>query len=598
MVYGLVHTRQKAQLSEIIAMCGNGSGDTRAMDEPVAPAHAFGDAGPRTPFTRVGPGVHEKAAWGEGWRMGDLILQWDGEIYNRNALRRILQQPPGLPEPMLLLMGLEGEGNSFLQRINGPFAMAILDLERGVWTLARGAHGLKPIFWFESSEGIVYARDLPTLFRCPWVPREPNWDRIPEYLVFQHTAGGETLYRGVHELLPGQVIQGNMSNGTRSLSRLPVPPRDPLSNAGVVDESEARNRLWGAVATLVAHSGQTPAALFLSGGVDSTLLAEALHGVSPARDIKAATVTSPGFKHDEAKFARTVREGLDIPGEEIPLRPDALAREWKETIHGLLLPLTSTNQVPWWLLCKWAWECGRTVAFSGEGADGWFSGGLYDDARQAISDLWDRAGEASRKAIFCRTHQLNDSNLVQNFCTIPLDVGARELLWDEARQETSGGSPDNAAVLYHVRTTGWRLLTRADLVASQHGVTLKLPFLEGHWLRWVISVPFQARNLGGVRKLPLKSLCSCRWGETFAHRKKVGFPFPIRTWIRDANARLLQEWRRMLLEPRTLRREIYRGKLLEQEVRLRLDEKARPADWLLWSLINIELWLRDLENNR
>lgn len=567
---GVILSRRMADLTDVVAM-------------GVAPSSE--------------PFLCYQAAFGPSVRAGDLVLQWDGRIYNSASIRKSLLLPPGTPEPIIVLRGLHKEGQSFLKRINGPFALSVLDLAEGTWTLARGWHGLRPLYWFESHEGIAFATDLRTLFRCPWVSREPHWEKIPEYLVFDHVAGGETLYRRVRELLPGQVLSGRLGDHTATLSKLPFTfpiPREGLDDQGL--STQIQRALKGATARLLAHTSDDPPTLFLSGGIDSSLLAEAMADNRRAMGTISATVTCPGYRHDEATFARAVREALGLPGTEIPLTPSLFASAWQESIRSLRAPLTSTNQVPWWLLCQWAKENDRPSVFAGEGVDGWFSGGLYDEEREAVAQLWENDPvEAGRRVIFCRTHRLNDPALVQSITTIPLDLGPRWAIWKEARENASIHSPDDAAVLYHIATVGNRLLTRADLVATCHGVELNLPFLEETWVRQVLSTPFCKRNPHGIRKHPMKVLCARRWGGTFAYRKKIGFPFPIRTWIRDAPVPLLERWRKMTLEPRTLGREIYRRDALEREIMLRIRGPKKPMDWLLWGIVNLELWLRDME---
>ena len=605
-VYGIILNHRKADFREILAMGGTGSSQTASTSTQSGVGlsrrggfdlDGLGRAETR-PFEEA-PFVRQSVGWGPSWRVGDMLLQWDGEIYNCAALRRSLGLPRDATDPQVVIEGWKRSGSAFLQRINGPFAMALLDLREGTWILARGRQGLRPLFWFESGEGIAFARDLPTLFRCPWVPRDVHWARIPEYLVFDHVAGGESLYRGVRELLPGQALSGTMGATSRTLNKLPYPaslPTHSLSEAHVVERTS--NMLRAATARVAREVGSEACGLFLSGGVDSAILAEQLAAVRGGRMIHSLTVTCPGYRHDEAEGAKRVREELGLPGVEVVLTPDSFARGWWEAVEALRVPLTSTNQVPWWILCQTARANGWSAIFSGEGADGWFSGGLYDEEISAVAGLWkEDPDEAAHRLILCRTHRLNDPANVQHLLTIPLDVAPRRAIWGEVRAEASDRSIEEMAILYHVRTAGHRLLTRADLVAACHAIRLKLPYLEDGWLRWVRSISWAVRNSGGIRKSPLKALCAARWGKEFAHRRKIGFPFPIRTWIRDAPNPLLATWREMLLDTTTLGRDLYRKGALEQAVRQRLEGHLRPADWLLWSLINLELWLRQVEGD-
>lgn len=585
-LYGIILKRRKARLEDILAM-GEGIASPRTRIVPKA-----------SPYDHVqeGPGIQGRGGWGMGWRLGDRIVQWDGEIYNHAALHNLLDGSHDRPAYLLILNGWQREGTRFLQRINGPFALALWDLKEKTCILARGIQGLGSLFWFESDDGLAFSRDLATLFRCPWIPRDPNWARIPEYLVFDHVAGGETLYNGIRELLPGEVLTMDLGKAVTTLHGPSLPLTQPLSHIELPDLLQrTASTLQSSTERLWAVGPSDGLGQFLSGGVDSALMAEALTKCAPSHVIPGLTVTCPGYKHDEAAFARSICAHLDLPGAEIPMEPDAFATGWHEAIRAIQSPLTSTNQVSWWILCRSAKAKGWSVVFSGEGADGWIAGGLYDSERADIARLWDRdPKEVASRVIFCRTHSLNDPALIKKILKIHLDISNRRGIWEEIRDRETRASPDEMAVLYHVRTTSNRLLTRADLVAACHGIQLRLPYLEAEWLSLMRALPFHVRNAQGIRKWPLKFLCAKRWGEEFAHRKKIGFPFPLRTWIRDAPNPLLHEWREMLLTEETLSREIYRKDELTREVRLRLEGRIRPADWLLWSLINLELWLREI----
>jgi asparagine synthase (glutamine-hydrolysing) len=591
---GFISARKPAAIEDIRAMAGSPARYSSASIPARPRAHA--DAECVSTVHGVEAAVNGPAAWSYGWRLGNRILLWDGEIYNHAQILRSLGLRHDAPAPELVMRGIDRWGIPFLRRINGPFALALFDLQAATWLLARGRQGLRPLFWFESSHGIAFARDLPTLFRCSWVPREPHWERVPEYLVFDHVAGGETLYRNIRELLPGVVLSGVMGSSAVEKGRLDH--ESPLRFSDRPDKAQqAHGFLRSATSRLLRCRDSGPGVLFLSGGVDSALLADALEGSTHGDPVSALTVTCPGYRHDESEFARRIRDEKGLPGVEIPLSPGGFAKAWAEAIGALASPLTSTNQGPWWVLCEEARSRGWSIVFSGEGADGWFSGGLYDEEIRGVRDSLDRdPEEAASHVVLCRTHRLNDPGLIGDILTIPLDLASRRRIWEEVRMSAPGAPVEEQAVLYHVRTTGHRLLSRADLVAACHGVRLRLPYMEDNWIRWVRSMPWAIRNAGGVRKAPLKALCAARFGKDLAHRRKIGFPFPLRTWIRDADDSRLAWWRDMLLDSTTLGRGLYRRPALERAVRDRLEGRVRPADWLLWSLINLELWLRQTED--
>jgi len=532
---------------------------------------------------------------GPVWKIGSQLLAWDGGLGTAGAGRPPEDSGEEIKQVRVLLEGLGGKGWRFLKGAWGPFRLVWVDLSSGDWILARAPQGLKPLFWSKSSKGVFFAQDIPSLLdlmpECP----QPDWQRIPEYLVFQHVAAGNTLYQGVRELLPGEVILGNLrSDKTSSQSLWPNwlgSHREETSS----DATELKEILWKAIKKSLVREPQSPRGLFLSGGVDSALLAWGLRELEASTSLRCFTVVCPGYRYDEGPFARTVARDLELPWEPIELTPSLFANAWGEAVESLGLPLTSTNQLVWWILSKAASSSGLKRIFSGEGADGWFTGGLYEEEKEALLMAGNEFEKTSQVVVNCRTHTLNEPLLVGRVLDQPLDLGPRRELWAHCIRSLPKEHPMEKAVLYHVRTVGQRLLTRADLTSTIHGVNLELPFLDECFLLWSKSLGWETRNPSGLNKAPLKSLCAQRFGSELAYRKKIGFPFPIRTWIRDSVEKRLENYREMLLEAHTMSRPIYSRVNLEKEVRARLNGTLRPADWLLWSLINLELWLRWLE---
>lgn len=539
--------------------------------------------------------VQGGVALGPVWHRGSCLLLWDG--YTKDFQEGAAPSGSGRKTSQVhaLMEGLQRQGWEFLKKLDGPFRLVWVDLSSGDWIMARGPQGLRPLFWLETEQGLFFGRDIPSLVDLLGFVPEPNWERIPEYLVFQDLAGGETLFRHVMELLPGQVIRGRVGCKGFRASKLDLVPQGGFSNCCSGPEG-ARHAIFEAIRATLPQDRNYPLGLFLSGGVDSSLLAWTLIDLG-GQIHRSFTITCPGYRYDEGPFAKMVAQQLELVWEAIPLDPASFSTSWAWALESSGLPMISTNQVPWWILCQKAAGFGIQEVFSGEGADGWISGGLYDDEIEALRLAAGDPGQQAAIAILCKTHTLNHPTLVQEILDLPLDLTSRIRLWEECCNDSPGAPPEDVSVLYHVRTVGHRLLTRANLVAQAHGVNLRLPFLHKQFVSWVRSLPWEQRSPHGVRKAPLKALCASKWGAQLAYRRKIGFPFPLRTWIRDAADPRLRNWREMLLAPETLGRPMYRRPALEKEVRARLEGARRPVDWLLWSLINLELWLRWVESH-
>ena len=533
---------------------------------------------------------------GPVWAMGTNLLAWDGPSVVAHGDGAVPGSAKHMEEARAIMEGIQNRGWEFLTAVRGPFRLVWIDLSSGRWIMARSPHGPRPLFWWSSPGGVCFSTDIPSLLDLMPSAAEPNWNRFPEYMVFQSLAGGETLYGGVRELLPGQVVIGSLQSREPESRSLWSQWLESQERHGAHPGREAGEVLREAIERSLSRDTGNTRGLFLSGGVDSALLAWGLRDADPPQEVPCLTVTCQGYRHDEGPFAQKVAQELGLQWRPIGLTPSLFSRAWAEALNAMGLPMTSTNQVIWWILCRAAAELGWAAAFSGEGADGWFCGGLYQEEREALVLAREDRGETARIVINCRTHTLNDPSLVERVLHPPLDLRPRLRLWEECVE--SPGHLMERAVLYHVRTAGHRLLSRAELVAQSHGLALELPFLETDFLAWSRALGWDGRNPGGVNKGLLKALCSRRFGPELAYRKKIGFPFPLRTWIRDSQEALLRTYRDMLLDTRTMGRPIYCQPHLDRELRSRLDGSLRPADWFLWSLINLELWLRWVEERR
>lgn len=532
---------------------------------------------------------------GPVWRRGSQLLAWEGSLGAPQERESAQSSGPCSDDVQTLMNELPRQGWRFLEGNWGPFRLVWLDMSQGTWIMARAPQGLKPLFWFASRQGLFFAQDIASLLDLmPFLP-EPDWKRVPEYMVFQSVAAGNTLYQGVRELLPGELVLGDLFSGeTRSLSLWPG-WLEHCQEMALMAKGGAKESLWAAIRTSLMRESGASRGLFLSGGVDSALLAWGLKELDSWTPCPCMTVTCPGYRHDEGPFASKVVQELELPWEPIELSPWSFSRAWQQAIEKTAMPLTSTNQVIWWILCEAAQGLRVKRIFSGEGADGWLSGGLYQHEREALYLLGNDFEKTAPIVVNCRTHTLNDPLLVQRVVEQPLDLSPRCGIWKQCLESPQPDDLMEKAVLYHVRTVGQRLLTRAELVAQTRSLSLELPFLNEMFLVWSRSLGWEARNPRGIGKEPLKELCSQRFGLELAYRKKIGFPFPLRTWIRDSRDYNLEKYRQMLLETK---RPIYSQKHLEKEVKARLSKSLRPVDWLLWSLINLELWLGWLEQKK
>ena len=491
-----------------------------------------------------------------------------------------------------LLDGLGKGQKALLEDIREPFRFFFLDSRSGTWLLARSPDEARPLYWSDDGQSLAFADTARDVLELKGIHPEPNWAAIPEYLVFQDVAGSNTLFRGVKSVPPGTLFKGRLGAKRVEEESLWSGWLQGLREEPIGDPREA---LLGALEAMISElDGRV--GIFLSSGVDSSLIAWGLKELG-LEEIEALTVTCPGYRYDEGPQAQALSAQLGISWTPIVLEPSRFSSAWKEAISSSLMPMVSTNQIPWWLMCEEAAKRDLLCWFSGEGCDSWTSGGHKEEELRELEEASSLGPEnLVSKAVRPKAHLLNDPGKIEEILEVPLDLSARFATWSDCMETIPHGTIRDVALLYHVRTVGRRLLERASVVASAHGVEVKMPFLHRRFLQFAASTPWDKKNKPGRSKSPLKDLCLRALGEDIPSRRKVGFTFPLRTWIRDSSEPSISGLREVLLEPRTLRRPIYRSEIVH-ELDLRIKGVLRPCDWLLWSILNLELWLRELERH-
>lgn len=302
-------------------------------------------------------------------RPSGALLIWNGEIYNHAALRRRLVEcgetfaSDGDGEVLAAL--LEVDGVDGLAHVEGSYAFAFLAGEEGPFLLGRDPAGVRPLVYAHSTEGLVFASTLDALRATGAVSVEPDLDAIVDVLRDGVVPTPRTALRGVSRVPPGSVVRFD-----RRLDalRVQIPqaersaPREPPAQPDVLQALRAavRDRL----------RVDRPAAVLLSGGIDSALVAAV---ATEEAAIPAFTLSYPGMQGvDESERARQTARRLGLEHVVVPCPADPSA--WVHgAAHAFDEPFADASAVPTWGLAR---EVGRhaRVALSGTGGDEVFGG--------------------------------------------------------------------------------------------------------------------------------------------------------------------------------------------------------------------------------
>ena len=554
-------------------------------------------------------------------RSGRISLVLNGEIYNYLELRRRL---PGFPwrtgtDTEVLAELFEREGARVLEHANGMFAFAVWDHERHRLLLARDRLGIKPLFYRADKDGVVFASELRSLLAGPAFERRLDPDAVSAYLDFGFVPAPRTILSGVAKLAPGALLE--WSDGESQVKpwwRLPV-------EAALADAPEAgwREGLYTRLldAVRIQLRSDVPVGCFLSGGIDSTLLAAlAMRERGTLDTFSLAFPDQPRF--DESAAAERTARTLGTRHRVVPMRTGDIAREGPSILSTIDEPFADSSLLPVHLLSRGAREH-VTVALTGDGADELFAGyrrysadrwlgrwrrlpaglrrGIEPLLRRIPDDRTATLGELARRArkvldadgmepaarqfamarVFDRAWKLRlapalaehvDSGYAR-LCDERDRQGGRDGLDHQLRVDLALGLPDD-------------MLTKVDRASMAYGLEVRVPYLDHRFVEHVVRMPSRLKQRGRRSKVALLDVFGASIPRDVRRRPKAGFDAPLSDWLRGP----LRGLTRDTLAPGTLRR----TGLLEPAAvdRLLSSHERGEADhaWRIWSLVVLCDW--------
>jgi asparagine synthase (glutamine-hydrolysing) len=558
-----------------------------------------------------------------GTEDGDLVVTFNGEIYNHAEIRRELEQLGyhfrTRSDTEVLLHGYREWGTNLLRRLVGMFAFALADRRQQELFLARDPVGEKPLYYVDEPGRITFASELRPLVAVGATDGRIDPLALGGYLCLNYVPGDATLLANVRRVPAATwrlYRRGSVTTGRYwSLGPEAEPPSLDLESA----VRGLRERLDRAVR--LALVSDVPVGIFLSGGMDSSLIAE-----SAARQGRVARAYCLDFDEEgfsEWSRAETVARSLGIPLTRVSLGSD-LARNFAEIVEHADDPLADSSALPVWTLSR---EAARTnkVVLGGDGGDEIFGGYLTYQAsllharlarllprplrrlvaRMALS-LPTSEGKVSTsyKAMrFSRALDLptSEAHFTWNGTWLPAQAasllrpeaaraaGARAL----ARLSESHQLPQspNLTDLQRADIEEYLpndILTKVDRMSMAHGLEVRAPFLQPAVAEFALSLPTTLRcGIRGRPKRLLRELARRTYGSAIADAPKQGFSIPIHRWLRgpfrDLAEDLLSE--RALqpieeLEPMTVRG-VWHQHLA-----------GRSHGWEVWGLMVLSAWHR------
>ena len=480
----------------------------------------------------------------------NLVVVFNGEIYNYRALTAELTALGHTfatrTDTEVLLHGWEQWGRELLPRLRGMFAFALWDRRAGVLFCARDMFGIKPLYYCRCADGtLLFASEIKAFLDHPSFAKRLNTAQLPLYLSCQYSPGRDTFFAGVQKLLPGHFLE--FSDGIVRTTRWVQPAF--LPGDAPVSPAEIEEVLRGSAA---AHKvADVEVAGFLSGGVDSAYL------TALARPARTYTISYAEPKYDESFPARALARSLGVRNRVRRISPGEFWDAVPAVQYHMDEPLADAAAVALYFLNREAAKDVKVV-LSGEGADELFGGyNIYRDPFTARwydrLPPWLRAGLGAAAALlppargvnflvrrgmsleeryFGPTALFNEREkrrLLADYAGDGDPMFLTEAIWDA----TEGLDP--VTRMQQVDLNLWLagdILLKADKMSMAHSLELRVPFLDREVWALAAALPAAAKADARTTKIALRRAAARTLPAASAVRKKLGFPVPVRDWLR------------------------------------------------------------------
>jgi len=500
-------------------------------------------------------------------------IVFNGEIFNYIELRPDLERRGHRfmtnTDTEVLLHLYEDLGADCLPKLNGEFAFAIWDARQQHLFLARDRFGIRPLFWTEAHGAFYFSSEIKGILSDPAIAAELDPVSLDQVFRYWCPLAGRTIFRGISELPPGHFLK--YSHGNVTLQRywfLSFPPSAERAS-GQVDHRLADERaeqlaqLLGD-ATRIRLRSDVPVAAYLSGGLDSSLIARMAADRS-RKDLATFSITFDDPVFDESLFQRQVSRLLGTRHEVVCATYRDIAQVFPQVIWHTESPLVRTGPAPMFLLSRLVRDCGFKVALTGEGADEILAG--YDIFKEAaIRRFWARHPEsrirpllfrrlyddipgfgtasAAFKAEFFRMGLLNvDSPMYSHMVRWRNNERTRRFFSAELLAMVNGeiGTPPEVPGEFstwgsleksqYLETTiflsQYLLSSQGDRMAMAHSVESRLPFLDYRVVEFCCHLPSNLKLRGLQEKYLLRRVAQSLLPPEIGQRLKRPYRAPV-----------------------------------------------------------------------
>lgn len=484
---------------------------------------------------------------------GDIVITFNGEIYNFQELREELIKKGHIfknhSDTEVLIHAYEEYGTDMLDMLRGMFAFAIWDSKKQELFIARDYFGIKPMYYTIIDGDIIYGSEIKSIICHPKYKKELNLDALESYLSFNYSVLEETFFKGIYKLWPAHYMI--FKNGKADIHRYWEPSFKPVKRS-FEQSTELIDKVM--LDSIKAHMiSDVEVGSFLSSGVDSSYVAACFKGD------KTFTV---GFDYDnysEIEYAKELSEEIGISNYGKLISTEEYWEALPKVQYYMDEPLADASAVALYFLSQSASQQVK-VCLSGEGADEVFGGyPIYQQPVHLAKYNWIPnfmkkgmgkisakipRGVKGRNLMYSISHPVEE-RFIGNINMFSVEE-REKLLKHPTRHFTIKDltgpfydkvkNADDVTKMQYLDMHLWLsgdILLKGDKMSMANSLEVRVPFMDKKVFELASTLPLEHRVTKHTTKRAMRAAALKHMPKKSAKRKKLGFPVPIRVWLKE-----------------------------------------------------------------
>jgi len=549
-------------------------------------------------------------------------LVFNGEIYNHITLRKQLEQLgysfKSHSDTEVIIAAYKQWGIDFVSKLKGIFAMAIWDCDSKELYIIRDRVGVKPLYYTVQNETLYFSSEIKALLQIPSFSRRLNHKALSHYLSFLAIPAPNTLFQDIFKVAPGNYIRYKKDTEPVHIKYWDAyleTEHQLMSDAEYVDRTD---ELLSASVNMRMMS-DVPSGVFLSGGVDSSLIVAMMSQKSDT-PINTLTIGYKGLeKESEFQYARQVSKKFGTNHTELIIDGNNVEDLIRDMVYHQDEPIADPVCIPILLLSRKAKELGISVIQVGEGADELFAGyrnfRTYYKINQRLWSKLNHYPKPLKKGVaFLGKGILSATKYRKYIDYFDFMVAEKELFWSNAHkfypseldkvllrndflnpyefieEKAQVVKRDNFLEKVAYQELNLRLpellLMRVDKMTMAAAVEGRVPFLDHSLIEFAMQIPDEVKLRNDEPKYLIKKVAERYLPNDIVYRKKVGFGFPIKHFFKNGFSGFLKD----SIFNSGLRNEgVINYDYVEKMFKLSESGKVNYHSHL-WSLANLSMW--------